>query len=230
MVNLLDYGLNPHQTNSLKIGQVYGRLKVLAIGKNPAKKRAVIIVQCSCGSPPKPVEMNNLRSGKTVSCGCFATEQRTTHGYSKHPLFMVWLSMKYRCSNPKFIGYDIYGGRGIKVCERWHNIDNFITDMYPTFKKGLQVERIDNNGDYTPNNCKWATHSEQSLNRRSCHKITFQGKTMSISEWAKRTGIKYNTLSKRILTQGLSPEEALTRKVLTLEQSARNAIKCRWSK
>ncbi|KKM19299.1 hypothetical protein LCGC14_1657070 [marine sediment metagenome] len=230
MINLSDYDLVPHKTDSVKVGQIYGMFTVLAIGKSLSKKRALIIVQCSCGNPPKKVEMNNLKAGKSTSCGCVNKKIHTTHGFNKHPLHARWLSMMYRCENPKFPGYDRYGARGIKVCERWHDIRNFIEDMNDTFRKYLQIERIDNDGDYTPNNCKWGTRSEQALNRHTCHKITFQGRTMSISEWSKETGIKYNCLSSRILNQGMSPEEALTRPVLTHEESARNALKCRWDK
>ncbi len=229
-INLSDYDLVPHKTDSVKVGQVFGRLTVLAIGKSLSKKRAVIIVQCSCGTPPKKVEMTNLNAGKSKSCGCVNKELHTTHGYNKHPLHKRWLSMMYRCYNPKFPGYDRYGARGIKVCERWHDIHNFIEDMLPTFRKRLQIERKDNDGNYTPNNCEWATPSVQALNRSTCHKITFEGRTMSISEWAKEMGIKYNTLSRRILDQGLTPEEALTRPVLTHEESARNALMSRWDK
>ena len=230
MIDLSKYDLVPHKTESIEVGQVFGNFTVLAIGKSPATKRATIIVKCSCGTPPKKVEMNNLKAGKSTSCGCISKNLHTTHGYNKHPLHYRWLSMMYRCSNPKFPGYDRYGGRGIKVCERWHDIRNFIEDMNSTFRKYLQLERIDNNGDYAPDNCEWATPSKQALNRGTCHKITFQGRTMSISEWAKETGIKYNTLSRRILDQKLSPEEALTREVLTHGESAKNALRCRWNK
>ena len=230
-IDLSVFNLIPHKTDSVKVGQAFGKLTVLAIGKKlTGRKRAIIVVQCSCGTPPRAVEMTNLNAGKSKSCGCVNKELHTTHGYSKHPLHKRWLSMLYRCYTPDFIDYPRYGGRGIRVCERWHDIRNFVEDMLPTFRKHLQIERIDNGGNYTPNNCKWATRSEQALNRRTGHQITFQGRTLSISEWAKETGIKYNTLSKRLLDQGLTPEEALTNRVLTHEESAQNALKCRWNK
>ncbi|HDY88058.1 MAG TPA: hypothetical protein ENH82_08105 [bacterium] len=230
MIKLSYFDLVPHKTDSVKVGQVFERLTVLATGKSLVKKRAFIVVQCSCGSPPKSVEMTNLKAGKSKSCGCITKERNTTHGCNKHPIHFRWLSMHYRCYTPNNKDYPRYGGRGIKVCERWHDFRNFIEDMYPTFRKYLQIERKDNNGNYTPENCKWATRSGQALNRRTCHKITFEGRTMSISEWAKETGIKYNTLSKRIIDMKLSPEEALTQKVLTHKESAQNALRCRWNK
>jgi hypothetical protein len=93
------------------------------------------------------------------------------HGYSKHRLYTRWKQMIYRCHNASHEQYGNYGARGIKVCERWHDIGNFISDMEPTFKEGLTLERINNNQGYNPENCKWATHSEQNKNRR----ITWKG-------------------------------------------------------
>ncbi|KKL82105.1 hypothetical protein LCGC14_1988090 [marine sediment metagenome] len=229
-INVSDYGLIPHKTIAVSIGQVYGRLNVIGIGKKESNKRAYIIVQCSCGSPPKAIEMNNLRAGKSKSCGCIIKEMKTTHGSAKHPLYFRWRNMIDRCESPQSCNYHRYGARGIKVCERWHNIQNFIKDMYPTYRKYLEIERLDNEGNYEPNNCIWGSRSQQALNRRTNHKITFEGRTMTISEWAREKGIKYNCLSDRILNQKLSPKEALTRKVLTIEESTKNALATRWAK
>ena len=92
---------------------------------------------------------------------------RVTHGQTNHPIFVVWKGMMYRCNNPKSNRYDDYGGRGIKVCERWHDVRNFIADMYPSYIEGLQLNRKENDGNYEPDNCKWSTPSQNSKNKRN---------------------------------------------------------------
>lgn len=135
---------------------------------------------------------------------------KTTHGYFGTPTYMVWHSMKRRCTMPSSQGYARYGGRGIKVCERWMKFENFLADMGEK-PKGLSIDRIDNDGNYEPGNCRWATHSQQRNNQgpgRAIH-LTFRGETHSISEWAKRTGLKHPTIRERIHA-GWSVEDALT--------------------
>lgn len=102
---------------------------------------------------------------------------KKTHGLSRsnHPIYWAWANMKKRCYNPKAKGYADYGGRGIKVCEQWQDSVNFINDMLPTWQPGLQLDRIDNNGDYEPDNCKWSTKSEQMSNRRGYGTVPYRG-------------------------------------------------------
>src|SRR3990167_4026413 len=89
-----------------------------------------------------------------------------THGFSKTRFYSVWRSMIQRCENPNIRFYNNYGGRGIKVCEGWGKFENFKADMFPTYREGLSIDRIDNGGNYEPSNCKWSTRTEQNLNRR----------------------------------------------------------------
>jgi hypothetical protein len=125
----------------------------------------------------------------------------------------AWYHMKGRCLNQKDISYKRYGGRGIKVCERWLIFENFLKDMKPTYRVGLSLDRIDNNGNYEPSNCKWSTVKQQNRNRRDNHSIIFSGLTKTVNEWAEFLGMKPSTLVMRMTHYGWSIEEALTRKV-----------------
>lgn len=116
---------------------------------------------CSCGVK-KQVRHSHLKSGQTKSCGCSWTK----HGLSYDPVYKLWESMIRRCNDKNHRAYHNYGGRGIKVCDRWMNIENFVSDMYPR-PKDTSLDRIDNNGNYCPENCKWSTQTQQSRNRRT---------------------------------------------------------------
>lgn len=126
-------------------------------------------------------------------------------------LYTIWASMKSRCLKPQNKRYYCYGARGIKVCDRWLTFSNFLQDMYPSYKKGLSIDRLDNNGNYEPNNCRWATRIQQAQNKSSNHWITFKGVTDTLTHWAQKTGIKETTLHNRLNYYGYSIEEALTK-------------------
>jgi hypothetical protein len=125
------------------------------------------------------------------------------------PTYNVWRAMRQRCLNPKKRLYHNYGGRGITVCERWNSFANFASDMGPC-PPGHTLDRIDNDGPYEPSNCRWATRSQQQRNRRNVRPLTFQGRTMLISDWAKELGIDSNTIQARIDNYGWSVERALS--------------------
>lgn len=135
---------------------------------------------------------------------------RKTHGLSATPGYTVWCNMMKRCFNPHIPMYSRYGGRGITVCERWRDVRNFIADMGQP-PPGLTIERIDNHGDYKPENCRWATPAEQRRNTsRSLRMLEFRGEIRCVNDWSKITGINANAICARLDILGWSIEKALT--------------------
>lgn len=202
-------------------GDVYGRLTVIDVFKRG--RRLYAKCMCECGSMAT-VRADGLKSGHAKSCGCYKrdvqrslmTERNTTHGQSKTRLYNTYYGMLQRCHNPHFRFYSLYGGRGISVCSEWR-------EDFMAFKKWaddngysaeLTIDRIDVNGDYEPSNCRWVTHQEQMLNTRRNRILTHDGKSMCISEWAKETGIRRETITRRIDVLGWSVGDALTKEVV----------------
>lgn len=136
---------------------------------------------------------------------------KARHGYSYAPEYRAWQTMRLRCTVPSNPAYADYGGRGIKVCDRWLNsVESFIADMGPKPSPAHELDRYpDNNGNYEPGNCRWATRSDNDRNRRSNRLIAHQGETMTLVAWAERTGISEDVITKR-LAAGWSAEKALT--------------------
>jgi len=129
---------------------------------------------------------------------------------SKTDIYVVWCNMKQRCNNPKNRKYPRYGGRGIKYCDEWESFKNFYQDMNPTYVKGLTLDRINNDGNYCKENCRWATYSQQNFNTSKGKKITFRGQTKLIREWAEQLGVSKSTLIERLEFWPI--ERALTQK------------------
>lgn len=175
---------------------------------------------CDCGNIVY-ANITHLRKKAVVSCGCFNREiaaetgrqNFTTHGLSKTLEYKVWAQMRKRCEAPYHISYHNYGGRGIKVCDRWQSFENFISDMGKRPSSKHQLDRIDPDGDYTPDNCRWVTRRTQSRNKRNTRLFTFNGKTQILSDWADELGFNYSTLSMRIYKYGWSVERAFTEPV-----------------
>ena len=186
-------------------GQQFGRLTVVSF----SHMGRVSFWNCVCVCGNKiVVNSNNLKSGHTQSCGCLQQESRIDHGLSKHPLNAVWRGAKSRCNNVNAHKYKDYGGRGITFCADWERFEDFynwaITHGY---EKGLEIDRIDNDGPYSPENCRWATRKEQCNNTRQNKYLTFNGVTKNYTQWAKDTGLKLQTVCTRI-SRGKSPAEA----------------------
>lgn len=127
------------------------------------------LYKCSCGNEFRAI-ISTVKHGHTKSCGCYKNKltsiRNTSHNLCSHRLYYTWQSMIYRVRSKNAVNYKYYGGRGIKVCDRWLDINSFIEDMYPTYKEGLTLDRIDVNGNYEPSNCRWATREVQNRNTR----------------------------------------------------------------
>ena len=199
-------------------GQLFGRWRVLSRAENDRHGNARWLCECTCPQRTRRIVRGvDLRSGHARSCGCLQREvtaaRNTTHGLSKTPEYKVWLNMIKRCTNPNHPEYKNYGGRGIKVCDRWlESFENFFADTGLRPSPKLTLERIDNDGDYEPENWRWATRKEQARNIRPNRMIPFNGEMLCVTEWAERVGIKANTLLWR-LDRGWSIERALTQPV-----------------
>lgn len=189
-------------------GRTFGYWTVL---KRSVTDRRRHLCRCECGVV-KEVWNQSLSSGRSISCGC-KTKGRTVrssewHGMSNTPEYRSYQAMLQRCYYAKHNRYHSHGGRGIKVCPQWrYSFEQFYADMGPR-PKGTSLEREDNDGDYSPDNCRWATPVEQAANTRSAKLVTINGITDTQAGWARRVGITPPTLTKR-LKRGWSIEKAL---------------------
>ena len=197
-------------------GRTFGRWTVVGYLETDRYYRRKWSCQCSCGNPGS-VFGSALLSGASLSCGCLQREAvraaHLRHGHAQRntdsPEYTAWLHMRGRCGNPKEKFYKRYGGRGIRVCERWQNsFENFLADM-GSRPPGMTLERKNNDGNYEPSNCVWASRDAQALNTSTVRKITFGGETLSLRGWAIRRGISRSTLQKR-LDLGWTVDQALT--------------------
>lgn len=176
---------------------------VIVIGKSKTKKRKALF-KCSCGKEFEAIILQ-VKSGNTKSCGCLRDSKikqqglkNAVHGKRNHPLYKMWAGMIRRCSDPKDFGYKNYGGRGIKVCDRWKNINLFIEDTYSSYVTGLELDRIDVNGNYEPHNCRWVTRKQNMNNMRRNRIVEYNGISRTVSEWSDELNIPYKRLLARL--------------------------------
>lgn len=210
----------------VKKGERYGRLTVVSeaprrITRSGRPERAFLCI-CDCGESTT-VRLADLRHGHTTSCGCAHKQMvaklgrsNATHGMTDSPEWKSWKAMKDRCYGDGRSDYHNYRGRGITVCKRWRDsFIAFLSDM-GSRPDNTSLERIDNDGNYEPDNCCWATPEEQGRNRRTNRLLTLNGRTMCLKEWAEETGIAVTTLHQR-LRKGWTVEKALATPVRSYE-------------
>lgn len=191
-------------------GQKFERL--LVVSREPSKNGHVSwLCLCDCGNYTT-VRGDKLITGHTKSCGCLHKEAiHETHGKSKTRLYKTWQGMKKRCYNKTSRCYKDYGGRGIKICSEWK--DDFMAfynwSMINGYAENLEVDRIDNNKGYYPNNCRWATRKQQNRNTRQNRYFTYNGETHCLSEWCEILGLNLNTVTSRLYKQNWTISEAL---------------------
>lgn len=199
-------------------GMRFGKLLVIRRVGSDKSKNATWLCRCDCGNKVVKVGIN-LRCGDTSSCGCYhkqvVKEHMQTHGKSKTRLYKVWAGIKSRCYNPKVDNYKYYGGRNIGMCSEWK--ESFEKFMEWSYQNGYDenakpqectIDRIDNDKDYSPENCRWVNHYEQCHNQSKNRVYTYNGVSLTMAEWARKLNINYSTLKRRIYS-GMSFEKAI---------------------
>lgn len=206
-------------------GAVFGRLTVIKRFGTSKYGQLVWLCRCECGNEAT-VKSSYLRYGDTKSCGCLIGKGRKKilHGHTRNGMgtraYRIWHGLRVRCLDKNSKDYKHYGGRGITLDPRWNRFENFLVDMGEP-PEGMTIERIDNNGHYCKQNCKWATQKEQHRNTRWNHVLSHNGKSQCISAWAEEIGINHRTIHER-LKRGWSIESALLSPVRELAQDWRN--------
>jgi hypothetical protein len=208
-------------------GMKFNRLTVLKKHGVNSLKKIVWLCLCDCGKETIAITAE-LKNGKVGSCGCLRNEiiQAGTnyrHGKIKSSEYGPWTAMRARCNNPKFKNYKYYGGRGITVCERWENFDNFLEDMGPRPTPKHSIERIDTNGNYEPGNCKWANDEEQMQNRRMVSRNKSGVNGVHWNNWSKKWAASIGTHGKQLHIGYFDTVEEAA-------EARKNAEKLYWSK
>lgn len=175
-------------------GQKFGNLTVLKFAYMK-KHKSYWRCLCDCGIE-KVVRADKLKSGNTKSCGCIRHISNESRGWGKTRLYRIYRAMRSRCTDKNHKSYKDYGGRGIKICDEW--LDNSLSfynwAMTNGYDDTLSIDRIDNNGNYEPSNCRWAAIKEQNRNNSNCHYLTYNNETHCLAEWAEILGISINKI------------------------------------
>lgn len=202
---------------NIYVGRRFGRLTVISdrMENHGSLRRRSCLCRCDCGNTKK-ISVESLQSGRTKSCGCYNKEclkNRKTHGmapkHNRPKIYYVWWSMLNRCKNPKTRRYHRYGGRGISVCDEWKTFEGFWKWAKLGYREGLTIDRINNDGNYEPGNCRWTSRFVQGNNTSHNTMICYHGVTKSATAWARPLGMKGETLSRRLL-RGWDIEDAFS--------------------
>jgi hypothetical protein len=204
-----------------RTGQVFGRLEVLSQLPNRYGKTRWLC-RCECGTE-KEVSSGNLVTGEVTSCGCYSRELLTTHGQYKSPTYSVWRDMIQRTSNPNCKASKNYLHRGITVCDSWRVFESFLADMGDK-PEGLTLDRVNNDGNYCKDNCRWATPIQQHNNKRSNVFIEFNGERQTVTQWARQLGMSKGTLRGRLNSVNWGTEKALTQPLTNCGKRASKAF------
>lgn len=193
-------------------GQRFGRLKAICDVGLDTDRHMKWLCECDCGKEVV-VRGSDLRKGKQVSCGCYKRENTSiyasTHGMSKERIYHIWNGIKDRCNRPNSHSFKHYGGRGITVCNEWYDFEVFLSWAFSRgYNNNLTIERIDVNGNYEPENCKWIPMSEQAMNTRRTHYITIGKEHFAVAMWENKKGHKRGLVNGR-LQRGFSEEDAV---------------------
>lgn len=194
-------GVSEHRLDVLT-GRRFGRLLVLSRTENSTDGKPMWMCKCDCGKE-KPVRAQLLRNGTTTSCGCLNREltskRSTTHGKTRTREWQTRHAIKERCLTQSCSSYAHYGGRGIRVCDKWLNsFESFLADMGERPGPGYSIDRIEPDGDYEPGNCRWATVVEQNRNKRTNVRYTINGKTQLAADWARESGLSHGATRYRV--------------------------------
>ena len=195
------------------LNQRFGRLLVIEEAGRTKSNKVIWKCQCDCGNIHYSTT-TDLRHGDCTSCGCYHKEKlgniRRKHGRTGTRLYKVWIAMKGRCYNPNNLQYSRYGGRGIKVCDEWQDFEKFETwSNNNGYTSSLSIDRINNDGDYEPSNCRWTDSVTQVRNRSITRKVKYNGEDVTIKELSERYNVNYYNLYDRIVRNKLSIEDAV---------------------
>jgi hypothetical protein len=196
-------------------GKRFGKLRVLyETDKRTKNKNIIWLCQCDCGVI-KGVSGSDLKYGNTISCGCMSSrltagDRTRTHGMRQTKIYNGYRAMRNRCYNVKQKSYKDYGAKGIKVCEAWKTFEGFYADMGATYRDGLTIERIDNQGNYCPENCKWIPKAEQAQNKTNINLVEYSGEIAPLMTICKKYNLNYKLIYAR-MRRGWDFEKAVNK-------------------